>query len=160
MSSGSSEPCDDDDDDNILCGVDEVNVDMNTEINSIIQRYYYVNVGTAKGKVANNDFVKTYLSTHEWDKDVTNDNDSIGYQVEEEFSIPTELMEGTMILIILDDPDRLGRFTVIMPKLFLSSSSLLCLLAFIFLHLLSFYEFLEFVGFGYPNEKKLNPEGV
>ncbi|KAL0909933.1 hypothetical protein M5K25_020845 [Dendrobium thyrsiflorum] len=41
-----------------------------------------------------------------------------------------------------------------------SSSSLFSHLAFIFLRLLSFYGLLEFVGSGYPNEKKLVPEGL
>ncbi|KAL0903247.1 hypothetical protein M5K25_027608 [Dendrobium thyrsiflorum] len=41
----------------------------------------------------------------------------------------------------------------------ISSSSLFSHLAFIFLCLLFLYEFLEFIGSGYPNEKKLIPEG-
>ncbi|KAL0914240.1 hypothetical protein M5K25_014566 [Dendrobium thyrsiflorum] len=68
MSSGSNESGDIDDDDNVLYGADEVNIDMNTEINSVIQRYCYVNVGIAEGMAANNDFVKTYLSTYEWER--------------------------------------------------------------------------------------------
>ncbi|KAI0492252.1 hypothetical protein KFK09_026521 [Dendrobium nobile] len=94
MSSGSSEAGPNDYDDNAQYNLDEINVDMNLEIHSILQRYCYTNVGTTKGITVNNDFVKAYSSTREWDEDVTNDRAYVGSQVEEEFSIPIELMEG------------------------------------------------------------------
>ncbi|XP_028552726.1 uncharacterized protein LOC110101347 [Dendrobium catenatum] len=42
----------------------------------------------------NNDFVKAYSSTRDWDEDVANDRAYAGSQVEENFIIPIELMEG------------------------------------------------------------------
>ncbi|PKU60442.1 hypothetical protein MA16_Dca028498 [Dendrobium catenatum] len=94
MSSGSSETGPDDYDDHAQYNLDEINVDMNPEIHSILQRYCYTNVGTTEGITVNNDFVKAYSSTREWDEDVTNDRAYVGSQVEEEFLIPIELMEG------------------------------------------------------------------
>ncbi|XP_028554232.1 uncharacterized protein LOC114580533 [Dendrobium catenatum] len=94
MSSGSSDPGPDDYENNSQYHLDEVNVDMNPEIHSMVQRYCFTNVGTTEGITVNNDFVKAYSSTREWDEDVANDRAYVGSQVEEEFSIPVELMEG------------------------------------------------------------------
>ncbi|KAL0904905.1 hypothetical protein M5K25_027068 [Dendrobium thyrsiflorum] len=94
MSSGSTDPCPDDDDDESNSNFDEANVDMNNEIHSIVQRYCYTNIGTAEGIDVNNEFVKTYSTTREWDEDVANDSEYVGNQVEQEFSIPIELREG------------------------------------------------------------------
>ncbi|KAL0912763.1 hypothetical protein M5K25_016163 [Dendrobium thyrsiflorum] len=94
MSSGSTDPCPDDGDDESNYNLDEANVDMNNEIHNIVQRYCYTNIGTAKGIHVNNEFVKTYSTTREWDEDVANDSEYVGNQVEQEFSIPIELMEG------------------------------------------------------------------
>ncbi|KAI0504398.1 hypothetical protein KFK09_015350 [Dendrobium nobile] len=94
MSSGSSDPDPDDYENDSQYHLDEVNVDMNPEIHSMVQRYCFTNVGTTEGITVNNDFVKAYSSTREWDEDVANDRAYVGSQVEEEFSIPIELMEG------------------------------------------------------------------
>ncbi|KAL0920141.1 hypothetical protein M5K25_009254 [Dendrobium thyrsiflorum] len=93
MSSGSTDPCPDDGDDESNYNLDETNVYMNNEIHSIVQRYCYTNIGTAEVINVNNEFVKTYSTTREWDEDVANDSEYVGNQVEQEFSIPIELME-------------------------------------------------------------------
>ncbi|KAL0925721.1 hypothetical protein M5K25_004088 [Dendrobium thyrsiflorum] len=77
MSSGSTDPCPDDGDDESNYNLDEANVDMNNEIHSIVHRYCYTNIGTAEGINVNNEFVKTYSTTREWDEDVSNDSEYV-----------------------------------------------------------------------------------
>lgn len=67
MSSGSSNTTPDDSDDDIQCHLDKVNVNMNTEIHSMVQHSCYTNISTAEGIVINNEFLKKYLTTREWD---------------------------------------------------------------------------------------------
>ncbi|PKU77684.1 hypothetical protein MA16_Dca013476 [Dendrobium catenatum] len=94
MSSGSSEQCSDDDGADLLpVGNDGDTVD-NEEVRNIIQDYCSRSVGSTDTMVANNDYAETCRTTEEWDQEVDIDCDYDAVIIEDEFSIPNDLIEG------------------------------------------------------------------
>ncbi|KAL0909801.1 hypothetical protein M5K25_020699 [Dendrobium thyrsiflorum] len=96
MSSGSSEEGHDCDDE-VPCDMYEENVGVHADIYSFIHNYYFRTIGIEEGMFTTNEFVETYLTTWQWDKEITFDDSNVGQQVEEEFSILTDLMEGDVL---------------------------------------------------------------
>ncbi|KAL0927844.1 hypothetical protein M5K25_002059 [Dendrobium thyrsiflorum] len=94
MSSGSSEQFSDDGtEDHSPVDNDRVAVG-NENIQNIIQDYCSRSIGNEDPMVAQNIYVDTCMTTEEWDQEVEFDEVHEQVTVEEEFSIPTELIEG------------------------------------------------------------------
>ncbi|KAL0904150.1 hypothetical protein M5K25_026224 [Dendrobium thyrsiflorum] len=94
MSSGSSEQFSDDGtEDHSPVDNDRVTVG-NDDIQNIIQDYCSRSIGNEDPMVAQNIYVDTCMTTEEWDQEVEFDEVHEQVTVEEEFSIPTELIEG------------------------------------------------------------------
>ncbi|KAI0500776.1 hypothetical protein KFK09_018993 [Dendrobium nobile] len=94
MSSGSSEQCSDDEGADLLPVVNDGDTVDNEEIRNIVQNYCTRSVGSTDTMVANNDYAETCRTTEEWDKEVDIDADNDAVIVEDEFSIPNDLIEG------------------------------------------------------------------
>ncbi|KAI0498927.1 hypothetical protein KFK09_019825 [Dendrobium nobile] len=94
MSSGSSEQCSDDEDADLLPVVNDGDAVDNEEIRNIVQDYCTRSVSSTDTMVANNDYAETCRTTEEWDKEVDIDADYDAVIVEDEFSIPNDLIEG------------------------------------------------------------------
>ncbi|KAI0499488.1 hypothetical protein KFK09_017692 [Dendrobium nobile] len=94
MSSGSSEQCSDDEGADLLPVVNDGDAVDNEEIRIIVQDYCSRSVGSTDTMVANNDYAETCRTTEEWDKEVDIDADYDAVIVEDEFSIPNDLIEG------------------------------------------------------------------
>ncbi|KAI0524850.1 hypothetical protein KFK09_004239 [Dendrobium nobile] len=94
MSSGSSEQCSDDEGADLLPVVNDGDAVDNEEIRNIVQDYCTRSVGSTDTMVANNDYAETCRTTEEWDKEVDIDADYDAVIVEDEFSIPNDLIEG------------------------------------------------------------------
>ncbi|KAI0523313.1 hypothetical protein KFK09_005708 [Dendrobium nobile] len=94
MSSGSSEQCSDDEGADLLPVVNDGDAVDNEKIRNIVQDYCTRSVGSTDTMVSNNDYAETCRTTEEWDKEVDIDADYDAVIVEDEFSIPNDLIEG------------------------------------------------------------------
>ncbi|KAL0920661.1 hypothetical protein M5K25_009812 [Dendrobium thyrsiflorum] len=94
MSSGSSEQFSEDDTEDHSPVVNDSVVVGNEDIQNIIQDYCSRSIGNEDPMVAQNIYVDTCRTTEEWDQEVEFEAVHEQVTVEEEFSIPTELIEG------------------------------------------------------------------